>query len=245
MTCRLAERPCPRVGRVGVALPLWLPPVAASVPSDMMEMDLPCLWPRPLLTKAPPGEMGDRASSAIDEACSDWTGRWPRSSGEPGICETKDELREMEGLVVEATGGSLRCRSPPGAKPLCLRPGEGSRPPGVATFLKVIVHCTSSPANTVGSFHCTNTRIFDEDMVGRAGGAGGGGFAGGSSGAYVERHGGWRVEGSQKCQRRDTDRGLLGAAVVPVSVMQPTTWSARERLASPRFRASVQGSSSF
>lgn len=55
-------------------------------------------------------------------------------------------------------------------------------------FLKVMVHCTSSPANTVESFHCTNTRIFDEDMVGGQG-AGGGGFAGGSLGADVLRHG--------------------------------------------------------
>lgn len=109
------------------------------------------------------------------------------------MLETKEELRDIEGLVEEWTGGSLRCRPPPGAKPLCLRAGDGSRPSGFATFLKVIVHCTSSPANTVESFHCTNTRIFDEDMVRRAVGAGGGGFAGGSSGASVQRHGGRRV----------------------------------------------------
>jgi hypothetical protein len=43
MTCILADLPCPRFGRVGVTLPLWLPPTAASVPRDMMEIDLPCL----------------------------------------------------------------------------------------------------------------------------------------------------------------------------------------------------------
>jgi len=35
-------------------------------------------------------------------------------------------------------------------------------------FLNVMVHSTSSPANTVASFHCTNTRIFEGDMVWRA-----------------------------------------------------------------------------
>lgn len=70
VTCMLEDLPCPRAGRVGVALPLWLPPVAASVPSDMMDIDLPCLWPRPLLPAAPPvpGERGDRASPASEEA---------------------------------------------------------------------------------------------------------------------------------------------------------------------------------
>jgi hypothetical protein len=58
------------------------------------------------------------------------------------MLETKEELRDIDGLVDEWTGGSLRCRSPPGAKPLCLRAGDGSRsrPSGFATFLKVIVH---------------------------------------------------------------------------------------------------------
>jgi hypothetical protein len=107
-TCRLADLPCPRVGRVGVALPLWLPPVAASVPSDMIEMDLPCLWPLPLLPNAPPGDMGDRASPAIEEAWSEGAGRWPRRSGEPGIWETKEELRDIDGLMEDWTGGSLR-----------------------------------------------------------------------------------------------------------------------------------------
>jgi len=54
--------------------------------------------------------------------------------------ETNEELRDIDGLVEEWTGGSLRWRSPPGAKPLCLRAGDGSRPLGLATFLKVIVH---------------------------------------------------------------------------------------------------------
>lgn len=84
--------------------------------------------------------MGERVSPAMDAACSECAGRWPRRCGEPGAWETKDELRDMDGRVEEWTGGSLRCRSPPGAKPLCLRAGEGSRPAGLATFLKVIVH---------------------------------------------------------------------------------------------------------
>lgn len=184
MTCILADLPCPRLGRVGVVLPLWLPPVAASVPSEMMDIDRPCLWLLPLLPKAAPGDAGERTSPATEAAWSECAGRWPRRCGDPGMCETKDELREMDGFE-EWTGGSLRWRSPPGRSPFCLRAGERSRPSGLATFLKVMVQCTSSPANTVESFHCTNTRMLDADMVGGRG-AGGGGFAGGSSGL---RHG--------------------------------------------------------
>lgn len=170
ITCMLEDLPCPRLGLVGVVLPWWLPPVAASVPREMMDMERPCLWPRPWLPNGPAGEAGEDMSPATEEACRDGAGRWPpRRCGEPGIWERKDELRDID----EWTGGSLRWRSPPGAKPLCLRAGEGSRPSGLATFLKVMVHCTSSPANTVESFHCTNTRIFDEDMVGGRGRAAG------------------------------------------------------------------------
>jgi hypothetical protein len=93
----------------------------------------------------------------------------------------------MEGLVVEGTGGSLRCLSPPGAKPLCLRTGERSCPAGAATFLKVMMHSTSSPAKTVASFHCTNTRMFDADMV-RGNGGTGCGFVCSSLDMPVQRH---------------------------------------------------------
>ena len=77
----------------------------------------------------------------------------------------------MDCLVVEdCTGGSLRCRSPPAGKPFCFdgRTGDRSAPGAGATFLNVIVHSMSSPAKTVDSFHCTNTRMF-EDMVGERG----------------------------------------------------------------------------
>jgi hypothetical protein len=102
----------------------------------------------------------------------------------------KEELRDTEGLVEECSGGSLRCRSPPVAKPFCLRVGERSHPSGGATFLKVIVHSMASPANTVESFHCTNTRIFDADMVGRTSGTGCDRVSS-SSGAAVKRHDGY------------------------------------------------------
>jgi hypothetical protein len=98
----------------------------------------------------------------------------------------------MEGLVVEGTGGNLRCLSPPGANPFCLRTGERSCPAGAATFLNVMVHSTSSPANTVASFHCTNTRMFDADMVRRIGGAGCG-FVGSSLDMSVQRHDAYRM----------------------------------------------------
>lgn len=93
----------------------------------------------------------------------------------------------MEGRVEEWTGGSLRCRSPPGANPFCLRAGDRSRPSGGATFLNVIVHSMSSPANTVGFFHCTNTRIF-EDMVRSAVWGAGCGIGGSSSAMTGRRH---------------------------------------------------------
>ena len=74
----------------------------------------------------------------------------------------------MDGRVDECTGGSFRCRSAPTGKPFCLagRAGDFSAPAGGATFSNVMVHSTSSPANTVDSFQFTNTRMF-EDMVGR------------------------------------------------------------------------------
>lgn len=134
--------------------------VAASVPSDMIDSDRP--WPCPLVLLA----------SGVAGVFRDSAGRWPRRWGwGGGFCDTNDELREAEGLVEEWTGGSLRCLSPPGANPFCLRVGERSRacPSGRATFLKVIVHSTSSPANTVAFFHCTNTRMFEADMVWRGG----------------------------------------------------------------------------
>lgn len=189
-----------------------------------MDIERPCLWPLPWLPNAPVGVMGDRTSPATEAACTDADGPWPRKCGEPGICETKDELRDMDGRVEEWTGGSLRCRSPPRAKPLCLRAGEGSRPPGLATFLKVMVHCTSSPANTVESFHCTNTRIFDEDMVG--GQSAGGGrirFAGSSSGASIQRHGVCRESGTRCGWQRQLR--AAGCCCHPRLVMQPTAWS--------------------
>lgn len=136
-----------------------------------MDSDFP--WPYlcfgvalPLLN-APAWAWGDRLRSPIeDPVCTDSAGRWPRCCCE-GPRDVKEELRETEGRVDECTGGSLRCRSPPGAKPLPLRSGDLSRPSGVAVFLKVIVHSMSSPANTVEFFHCTKTRMF-EVMVGGA-----------------------------------------------------------------------------
>jgi hypothetical protein len=154
----------------------------------MIDSDLPWFRLPVLLPDAALGGTGDRRSPAVDGVCSDSAGRCPRRCG-GGNSEANEELRDIEGRVEECTGGSLRCRSPPVAKPFRLRAGERSRPSGGATFLKVIVHSMSSPANTVESFHCTNTRIFDADMVGRASGAGCG-LVSSSSGATVKRHDG-------------------------------------------------------
>jgi len=191
MICRLADLPCPRIGRRTGGARSWLISVPASVPIDIIDKDFPCpfLFPDfafPLLN-APLGGTGDRRSPTAEDVCTDSVGRCPRTCC-GGPCEAKEELRDTEGRVEECTGGSLRWRSPPGAKPLPLRIGERSRPSGGAMFLKVIVHSRSSPANTVEFFHCTNTRIF-EDMVGSAVGDAGCGFGGSSSAESARRHG--------------------------------------------------------
>jgi len=191
MICRLADLPCPRIGRRTGGARSWLISVPASVPIDIIDKDFPCpfLFPDfafPLLN-APLGGTGDRRSPTAEDVCTDSVGRCPRTCC-GGPCEAKEELRDTEGRVEECTGGSLRWRSPPAAKPLPLRIGERSRPSGGAMFLKVIVHSRSSPANTVEFFHCTNTRIF-EDMVGSAVGDAGCGFGGSSSAESARRHG--------------------------------------------------------
>ena len=185
-TCKLAERPCPLAGLLISMSLSWLTSVAASVPSDMIDSGLPCVCPPGLLPGTTLGGTGDRRPPAVEGVCSDRAGRCPRRC-EGGNWDAKEELRDTEGLVEECTGGSLRCRSPPVAKPFCLRAGERSRPSGGATFLKMIVHSISSPANTVESFHCTNTRMFDADMVGRTSGTGCGRLSSSSS-AMVKRH---------------------------------------------------------
>jgi hypothetical protein len=165
--CRLPDLACPLDGLwLWGAVPRSLPvSVAASAPIDIIDSDLPCLCPLVLLPNVPLGDMGDFRSPMVEGVFNDNAGRCPRTWAGGG-CDAKDDLRDTEGLVEGWTGGgSLRCLSPPGAKPFCLRVGERSRPSGVAVFLNVMVHSMSSPANTVASFHCTNTRMFDEDMV--------------------------------------------------------------------------------
>jgi hypothetical protein len=190
--CRLPDLACPLAGRPAVALRSRFVSVAASVPMDMMDSDLPCLCPLVLLPTTPFGGAGDLRSPVEEGVLSERAGRCPRRRGGGGFWDAYDEFRDTEGRVDECTGGSLRCRSPPGASPFCLRAGERSRPSGRATFLKVIVHSTSSPANTVAFFHCTNTRIFEEDMVWREDGAGCG-IVGSSSRTFVKRHGACRI----------------------------------------------------
>jgi hypothetical protein len=161
------------------------------VPMDIIDKDLPWPFLRPdvalPLLNVPLGGTGDRRSPTADDVCTERVGRCPRRCC-GGPWEAKDELRDIDGRVEEFTGGSLRCRSPPGAKPLPLGLGERSRPSGGATFLNVMVHSRSSPANTVEFFHCTKTRMF-EDMVGSTGGDAGCGFGGSSSVESARRHG--------------------------------------------------------
>lgn len=174
-TCKLADRACPRAGRLGGPLGS----LGWSVPSDMIDSDLWCLCAcagellplgRPALCSA-----GERRSSAIEGVLRDKAGRWPRrcgGGGAPCCCELRLVWRDTDGRVDDCTGGSLRWRSGPGANlgglGLCVFVRCGA-----ATFLKVMVHSTSSPANTVESFHCTKTRMLEGvDMVRMAEGAG-------------------------------------------------------------------------
>jgi hypothetical protein len=79
--------------------------------------------------------------------------RWPLTGG--GGLEVKVLL------FLTCAIGDFRCLSPPAAKPF-VEGGCSSVLGGGgfdATFLKVIWHSTSSPANTVCSFHCTKTRM--------------------------------------------------------------------------------------
>jgi hypothetical protein len=166
----------------------------------MIDNDLPCVCPLVLLPNAAPGGTGDLRSPIVEGVLSDRAGRCPRK-WDGGFWDTNDELRDTEGLVEVCAGGSLRCRSPPGAKPFCLRPGERPRPSGGATFLKVIVHSTSSPANTVAFFHCTNTRIFEEDMVWRRVVDAGCSKQSSSSGTLVKRHDACQMRAAESWQR--------------------------------------------
>lgn len=210
-TCRLADRAWPRGGRRmgmpprswwlsagGFALFACLVAVACA-PSEIMDSDLPWRCPLALLLPTAPDVRGGRRSPTVDGLCSESAGPpWRLWAILGGACaETNDELRDMVGLVDECTGGSLRCRScrspplaataapAPPAKPLCcLRDGRHGSPPSMdATFRKVMVHSMSSPANTVESFHCTNTRMFEADMVDPEGGEGDEDCEGGKGGA--------------------------------------------------------------
>jgi hypothetical protein len=177
----------------------------------MIDSDRPGLCP-PLLASPPLGGTGDLRSPIAAGVFSDSAGRCPRRCG-GGFCEAYDELRDAVGRVEEWTGGSFRWRSPPGTKPFCLRAGERSRPSGGATFLKVIVHSTSSPANTVAFCHVTNTRMFEADMVwGRLGGLGAGcGVWSSSSGALVKRHDACRMRAAEEWQQSQLHGGRGGA----------------------------------
>lgn len=76
---RLPDLACPLTGLPGaVPVPL-LASVAASVPMDMMDSDLPCLCPLVLLPNAPLGSAGGFPSPAVDGVFSESAGRCPRA----------------------------------------------------------------------------------------------------------------------------------------------------------------------
>jgi hypothetical protein len=73
--CRLPDLACPLDVRLGDA-PLFRPvSVAASVPIDMMDSDLPCPCPLVLLPDAAFGGAGDLSSPVVEGVLRDSVGR--------------------------------------------------------------------------------------------------------------------------------------------------------------------------
>ena len=146
---------CPLPASAGVDL---------SVPIETMESDLPCLG-RPSL-----GVLSLCSCSPLKtplfangELLSEKAGRCPflKCSGKVG------GFRESFGRVEAANGAIFRCLSP-NPCPLCTpdRAGDLSAPGRRATFLKVITHSTSSPANTVDCVNSMDARILEDQFEG-------------------------------------------------------------------------------
>jgi hypothetical protein len=153
--CKLAERLCALIILCPSAVPLLAASSAALslAPIDIIETERLCVLPDAEAFECPavhdPGPGGDRPvpTGALNESA----GRWPLD------CGGGRGLKVL--LFLACAIGGFLCLSPPARKPFvdggCNRVLGGG---GVeATFLKVIWHSTSSPANTVCSVHCTKT----------------------------------------------------------------------------------------
>ena len=89
--------------------------------------------------------------------------RCPRLLGNESELETLLALPRPSDICEEVVVFVFRCRSPNGDGPWAPEGFDGMRGvPGMAAiFLNVILHPTSSPANTVDCDHSTQTRMFE------------------------------------------------------------------------------------
>lgn len=173
-TCRLALLPCPLVGfLLAEVVDGTRPSLGASLPSDMIDSDLPC----PLVGRANMGVLLCRGALCNPPLCSPpLEGALTTLRLSVGLCPlpcetcltpvTDGALLPVPGLV--GTSELLLLCAAEGARPKPLDRGvcgssssSCSCPGGTATFLNVMMHSISSPAYTLGSLHWTNARMFE------------------------------------------------------------------------------------
>jgi hypothetical protein len=173
-TCRLALRLCPLTGLFAAGPEKApLPSLAASLPSDMIDNDLP--WPAAGLTAlfGPLAGIGAVCGPPLDVPVTtlrESAGRCPLTNCALFVLATDGALECIGALLCAiddrllcdagwASDGPLSCKSPPS-------PFLFSCPGTSAMFLKVIIHSISSPAYTLGSLHWTKARIFEGAVAG-------------------------------------------------------------------------------
>ena len=179
MYCKLALLPCPPFPPRFAASPAVgvRPSLGASLPYDMIDSDLACpltalfgiltgtgalCSPPPCLPTAPLMTLSDNAGlcpffcDMPDKDADRLGGRW-------AFACTMDDLL----LCTPAWVATTDCLLSPLAADAWDATLSLACSGGSATFLKVMIHSTSSPAYTFGSLQRTKARIFE-------GGAGGG-----------------------------------------------------------------------
>lgn len=158
MICRLAERVWPLVGRLGLSgFPTRLavsPTELSLAPIDTIDIERLCVPPTEVFGRDSfwdPASVG--SFPVTEDVFNERVVRWPLL-GTVG-------LRLALLMLLFVAADCFRCLSIGGMWPFvpggCRDVFEGVA--DGATFLNVISHSIFSPANTVGSFHCTKTLI--------------------------------------------------------------------------------------